>query len=70
MNIRELKHWCYETLSNYNLFVRANEHGKNNISTQDISRLVRHQKFASRLYVLLLICEYKVMFLLLFKSFL
>ena len=63
MNIRELKHWCYETLSNYNIFTRKNDHSNNNISTQDTSRLIRHQKFASRLYIILLICEYRVMFL-------
>ncbi|CAF1446389.1 unnamed protein product [Adineta ricciae] len=58
MNFKIYLQWIYKKISNYNLFiVEENDYDDNNI--KDPTVLLKHQKYKTRLYVLLLmVCLY------------
>ncbi len=56
LNPRALFHWFYEQVQNYNLFVpESNVYDDDDDEPKDPATVLRHQRYATKLYVLLLI---------------
>jgi hypothetical protein len=56
MNVRDLLRWLREQIHNYNLFIPdEDEYDDNDDEPKDLATAVRHQIYATRLYVPLLI---------------
>ncbi|CAF4132192.1 unnamed protein product, partial [Adineta steineri] len=53
MNIKVLIRWLYKKILTYNLFIPEDNEEVNRTPTT-----IRHQRYATRLYILLLICKY------------
>ena len=62
MNIKKYFHWFYQFLSNYNLFVpEPNEYDDDDVDPNEQTNpqtILKHQKYSTRLYILLLIGKF------------
>jgi hypothetical protein len=55
MKARDFLRWFEAKISNYNLLIpEENEHVDNNDETEDSATVAKHQRYATRLYVVLL----------------
>jgi hypothetical protein len=58
MKARDFLRWFEAKISNYNLFIpEEHEHVDNNDEQEDPATVTKHQKYATRLYVALLISK-------------
>ena len=55
MNIKELLQWLHEQIHNYNLFI--SEEDDQSDEPQDSTVIIKHQRYATRLYVPLFISK-------------
>jgi hypothetical protein len=58
MNPKALFHWFYEKICNYNLFIlEENEYDDDDEEPKDPTTVLKHQKYATWLYVPLLLSK-------------
>lgn len=58
MKLKIIFRWIYDKINNYNLFIREeNEYDDDdNSELKDPAIVLNHQKYATRLYILILMC--------------
>lgn len=61
MKVRHLIQQFFQSVYDYNLFtLEEDEYDDEHSTPEDLSKLVRHQRYATRLYIPLLISKYNI----------
>ncbi|CAF1343607.1 unnamed protein product [Adineta ricciae] len=69
MKLKDILSWLLDRIRNYNVFMSEDDHVDNNDEVQEPSDILKHQKYTTRLYVLLLItCLYVLFYAVLIKT--
>ncbi|UJR06899.1 hypothetical protein I4U23_011189 [Adineta vaga] len=65
MHMKIIYHWCYGKLKNYNVFIsEENDYNEDNdnVEAEDPLVIIKHQKYATRLYILLFSLSLYILF--------
>jgi hypothetical protein len=57
MNLRLRMQQIFERMCNYNIFIHEEEEYGDDNERRDPATVITHQRYATRLYVLILICK-------------
>lgn len=58
MKLKILFRWIYDKINNYNLFIREEDEydDDDDDESKDLAIVLNHQKYATRLYIVILMC--------------